>query len=141
MAMHPWQKQFFLNHFFNTIKKILQNFILHAVVTWIGFPQQQNSIYFSFLPFFKFQGKQFYSNSNLNSIPFCLPKKTHNRVIPCSSNVRFTMLSGSLNNVTTFCWIISCRDCSSESQEAWNIGQGQNNQVKPQGQDIIRISQ
>jgi len=51
--------------------------------------------------------------------PFWRPKKTQSRVMPFSNKVLFTMFSGSLRRVTTFCWIISCRACSSSSYRAW----------------------
>lgn len=47
------------------------------------------------------------------SLAFCLPKNTQRRVMPFSINVCLTMFSGSLSKVTTFCWTISCKACSS----------------------------
>ncbi len=47
------------------------------------------------------------------SLAFCLPKNTQRRVMPFSISVCLTMFSGSLSKVTTFCWTISCKACSS----------------------------
>lgn len=55
------------------------------------------------------------------SLAFCRPKKTHKRVIPFSINVCFTIFSGSLNKVTTFCWTISCRAWSSKTQKEGSV--------------------
>lgn len=55
------------------------------------------------------------------SLAFWRPKKTHKRVIPLSISVCFTIFSGSLSNVTTFCWTISCKAWSSEPRREGSV--------------------
>lgn len=55
------------------------------------------------------------------SLAFWRPKKTHRRVIPFSISVCFTIFSGSLSKVTTFCWTISCKACNSARGNRTNI--------------------
>lgn len=51
------------------------------------------------------------------SLAFWRPKNTHSRVIPFSIKVCFTIFSGSLSKVTTFCWTISCKAWSSKKRK------------------------
>lgn len=58
------------------------------------------------------------------SLAFWRPKNTHSRVIPFSIKVCFTIFSGSLSKVTTFCWTISCKAWSSKKgkqRKMWSI--------------------
>lgn len=58
------------------------------------------------------------------SLAFWRPKKTQRRVIPFSISVCFTIFSGSLSKVTTFCCTISCNACNSARANIW-IGEKQ----------------
>ena len=58
---------------------------------------------------------------NKTSLAFWRPKNTHNRVIPFSIKVCFTIFSGSLSKVTTFCWTISCKAWSSKNRKKKNV--------------------
>lgn len=58
------------------------------------------------------------------SLAFWRPKNTHSLVIPFSIKVCFTIFSGSLSKVTTFCWTISCKAWSSKKgkqRKMWSI--------------------